>query len=920
MSDSESDLDDGSTSGLSGHWTDGWSTDSGDGDDLNGLEEPLTEEGDIGHSDSEYDGRDGGGSYMHAAVEDHANFENVMGIQFSYPDPVIASVLLSVEFNGIGDAYASYVAYAKGIGFAVRKGDSIKDEEGNIVRKFFYCNRQGLREKKHYERVDRKRTHKPEMRTNCNAKLVVFLDKSCRKWRTKTLVEEHNHELAPQEFTNVMAPHRKIPEGHKAHIHSMHEDGFKTTQIMGFFAHMCGGYQNLNFISKDLYNYMDGVRQSRIVEGDAAAAINYLKGKAELDPTAVVQYSYCAEKHLGHLFWSYGNMQHDYECFGDVLAFDSTYRKNLYNRPLVIFFGTNHHRQTIIFGFGLLEDEKIPFYKWLLSSFLEVMRHKEPKVVITDGDESMREAIRCEFPSATQRLCTWHLARNAVVNIKDKDLCAAFKTAVYGHFDMEEFDRYWMDMITSFGLEDNDWVAKTYEKREIWANAYLCEKFCAGIQTTSRCKGINSSLKKFIKSGNCLLKLVENLDRVVKDYRNNEFITDYKTLYSNPVLTTGLEALERSVSKFYTRKIFYEVQKQIEGVGALLVLHRDSIGGTEKFMFRKYRKSHHVYSVFVDRSCDKYECSCKLWERLGIPCCHIFCVLKELEKEELPSRLVLRRWCKDAKVADSSSQHASVNPTDGFRVRYGALWSACLSLCFTAAQCTKTYNTAMTEVARMSREFESLGGIGQMSSRVQVGADETHILDPKRNQRGRRSGSSIRANLWSFNQNDVLRQLTLADRHDHGVEFVPDRDWSHVALYKSRQTSLRQVCTSLHEPPPVYHKQTYESTTKGTVYRFLVVVPTDSEYSSCSAAGRYSTDEHLAHAAALMRKLLQLHSMVVDDFNHDLLEEEKLVHYETRNALERLRARYRNMASSFRNYRRLNHPEYMSSSSEYVSE
>ncbi|RYR52402.1 hypothetical protein Ahy_A06g027327 isoform B [Arachis hypogaea] len=50
---------------------------------------------------------------------------------------------------------------------------------------------------------------------------------------------------------------------------------------MGFFAHMCGGYRNLYFISKDLYNYMDGVRQSRIVEGDASAAICYLKGKDE---------------------------------------------------------------------------------------------------------------------------------------------------------------------------------------------------------------------------------------------------------------------------------------------------------------------------------------------------------------------------------------------------------------------------------------------------------------------------------------------------------------------------------------------------------------------------------------------------------------------------------------------------------------
>ncbi|QHO38273.1 uncharacterized protein DS421_4g118930 [Arachis hypogaea] len=37
----------------------------------------------------------------------------------------------------------------------------------------------------------------------------------------------------------------------------------------------------------------------------------------------------------------------------------------------------------------------------------------------------------------------------------------------------------------------------------------------------------------------------------------------------------------------------------------------------------------------------------------------------------------------------------------------------------------------MTEVAKMSREFESLGGIGQRSSRVQAREDETCILDPK---------------------------------------------------------------------------------------------------------------------------------------------------------------------------------------------
>ncbi|KAL4345355.1 hypothetical protein AHAS_Ahas11G0270100 [Arachis hypogaea] len=189
----------------------------------------------------------------------------------------------------------------------------------------------------------------------------------------KTFVQDHNHNLTLPAFTNVMAAHRNINEGDKAHIHSMHEVGFQTRQIMEFFAYLSGAYRSLHFIKKDVYNYIDDVHCSRIVQGDATAAISYLKGKTEVDPLAVVMYTYCPENYLGHLFWSDGVMQYDYECFGDVLVFDSTYKKNLYNRPLVIFSGTNHHRQAIIFGFGLLEDEKIPSYKWLLATFLEVM-------------------------------------------------------------------------------------------------------------------------------------------------------------------------------------------------------------------------------------------------------------------------------------------------------------------------------------------------------------------------------------------------------------------------------------------------------------------------------------------------------------------------------------------------------------------
>ncbi|XP_025703524.1 protein FAR1-RELATED SEQUENCE 5-like [Arachis hypogaea] len=359
------------------------------------------------------------------------------------------------------------------------------------------------------------------------------------------------------------------------------------------------------------------------------------------------------------------------------------------------------------------------------------MHQKEPKVVVTDGDESMKEAIRTEFPNATHRLCTWHLARNAISNIKDNDFCAAFKTAVYGHFEVEEFDQYWADMVAAFRLEENEWIWATYEKRVHWANAYLCDKFCAGLRTTSRCEGINASLKWFIKSSNCLLELVENLERVVKDYRNNEFIADYKSLYLEPVITTGLESIERAMSQIYTREIFFEVKKQIKGVAALIVLHRESSGSTEKFMFRKFRKPRRVYSVLYESNSERYECSCKLWNSIGIPCSHIICVLKKLEKDALPMRLVLKRWSKDAKSGSFDDSDGGLDSNRAFRGWYGSLWTSCLPMCLLAAQRPATYEHAAAKIAQLLKEIEVEVSKGNSSTSVHDTVDGEDILDPK---------------------------------------------------------------------------------------------------------------------------------------------------------------------------------------------
>ncbi|XP_016199628.1 protein FAR1-RELATED SEQUENCE 5-like [Arachis ipaensis] len=334
----------------------------------------------------------------------------------------------------------------------------------------------------------------------------------------------------------------------------------------------------------------------------------------------------------------------DYKLFSDVVAFDATYRSNKYNKPLVVFSGSNHHKQTVIFGFALLEDEEVRTYRWVLLNLVDVMDNKKPSVVVTDGDKAMRAAIADVLPSARHWLCRWHLEKNCVMRVKESDFRKVFKKAMYANLDVPEFEDYWTTAVQSLGLMNNSWVKSTYELRHTWATAYLQGTFYAGYKTTSRCEGINAFVKGFLKSTNSLLELVHSLDRVVKDYRNNEVTAQFYSTYYTPVLITGLDKIELFASKIYTRSVFKEVRKQIKGVGGLLFLEKDTISTISVYKFSSTANRRSVRRVLYDPTEPKIECDCHMWSSEGIPCTHIFSVMKYEGLDEIPPSLILRRW------------------------------------------------------------------------------------------------------------------------------------------------------------------------------------------------------------------------------------------------------------------------------------
>ncbi|KAI3746894.1 hypothetical protein L6452_09336 [Arctium lappa] len=98
----------------------------------------------------------------------------------------------------------------------------------------------------------------------------------------------------------------------------------------------------------------------------------------------------------------------NYKAFGDVVSFDATFKKNKYNMVFVPFTGIDNHQKCVIFGAGMLSDEKKEPYMWLLNAFLSV-HGSEPNMVITDQDLGMKATIEVVFKSAKHRLCMWHI-------------------------------------------------------------------------------------------------------------------------------------------------------------------------------------------------------------------------------------------------------------------------------------------------------------------------------------------------------------------------------------------------------------------------------------------------------------------------------------------------------------------------------
>ncbi|XP_016185399.1 protein FAR1-RELATED SEQUENCE 8-like [Arachis ipaensis] len=325
------------------------------------------------------------------------------------------------------------------------------------------------------------------------------------------------------------------------------------------------------------------------------------------------------------------------------------------------------------------------------------MCSKKPSVVVTDGCDSMKAAIKYVFLEVTHRLCAWHMEKNVTTNVKEERLRQCFTRWLYSDMKIDEFEAEWDDAIEEYGLQNSFWAKETFQKRMMWANAYLQDKFCDGFRTTSR---------------HSLLDMVQNLELVMREYRNKELLAQFRSFHGMPVMTTCLDPLEKYATDVYTREIFIDAKKEIVGVGAV------------NFLAKIRRSTTMVYTL----------------EEYGDPGREILVLY-----DRIPERLVLKRWCKDAKSLDKYAEITEVGSERGFLLRHGALHAVAQWMLYVGARIPSSFTHALNGLHTLCQELDSYHeNVRQKKANDTVDLHDPDVVKTKGAPRVRRQAGRMR--------------------------------------------------------------------------------------------------------------------------------------------------------------------------------
>ncbi|KAK9672850.1 hypothetical protein RND81_12G129200 [Saponaria officinalis] len=397
--------------------------------------------------------------------------------------------------------------------------------------------------------------------------------------------EGHNHQLILAKNREFQKLSRNLTLFHIQTIINHSKVNIGPSASFRICKEIANGYENIGASLMDFKNFQRDVK-CFIGLKDAEMFVNNFEKLLQTRNGFYFAYELDKGINLCRVFWADAESKRAYHAFGDCVSFDPTYGTNKYCMVFTPFTGVDNHKKSITFGCALLSNEDEESFKWTF---------------------------------------VW-----------DSDLEPA------------EFEYKWCQVVGDHGLRENSWLTYMFDIREKWIPAYFRDLLMGNImRTTQRSESENSFFKKFQNQFGTLVEFWMRYETTMDQQRHTFKRLEMESENSVPQPIT-LSPIERHAISLYTHEVFLEFQEEMKssmctcGMVGYTKTSEYEVTDIEDASRKKTFQVRHIVG------CDEFECNCKLFERRGIICRHIFWVLSNKHFRNIPDKYIMPRWTKDA--------------------------------------------------------------------------------------------------------------------------------------------------------------------------------------------------------------------------------------------------------------------------------
>ncbi|RYR33913.1 hypothetical protein Ahy_A10g048586 [Arachis hypogaea] len=312
--------------------------------------------------------------------------------------------------------------------------------------------------------------------------MYAMLNREKDSWMASRLELRHSHPCSAKKSVYYHV-YRELTIHAKCVITDNDEASIRHDKTYLALANEVGGSSNLNFSKKDVRNYIASKLCCADENADFKELLNYFMRMKEINLNLFHAINVDDANKFRSTLWVNARCRALYEYYGDVVLFDTTYKRNRY---VCLRMNYRLHTLSVSTTMGSLHLLVVLCWGTRRSLVLSECSRNELDVwkLYHVGSSPTSARPYLILPNTRHQWCIWHILKKITTKLESyawyREINAKMSDVVQNSCSMDSFDIDWAEFIKEFDLGYNRWLSAEFERRRKQQN---CKEMNVRVET-----------------------------------------------------------------------------------------------------------------------------------------------------------------------------------------------------------------------------------------------------------------------------------------------------------------------------------------------------------------------------------------------------------------------------------------------------